>query len=441
MRGIIFLYLQMITRAKRSVSDQKALAGWCLLHKKSFRTKRKGFGPLSVTRRFYHALLKRSSQKKLHVFNGGISGIAIWDNYDSSRDIRFEQIRYNGGQLPSVFIARSEIAPSGLVAIILAIGYLLSWPWLCLWSVFSKHAENIGLLYDEWNEAYALMQIVDRLKLKHIYFYCPYENDANALFLLLQKKGVYINKIPSPNLLAIANKELLTDELTLTSPCQADELKVFAATMSYTRLTRWLPERFHVYAGNYITRKESPAFSIGLYSHGSWLRRRNRIEGIDIGDMNAEEQFIPAFANVLRRWPHLQCTVFLHPKEKKSDMIVETRAYYDSVFRGVKYSFADNSQPGAMSFDSVDIGVGAISTILFERLFVGCKTIFFPVGMEIFPTKGTEISAICAVTESALEKLILQCAEVSTSQYLEKFHLRKYTVHDWKPGSPYAERD
>ncbi len=439
MPGIIFFYLRLIFNANRSATNPQGLAGWCLLNKKSFRTSDNSFGPIQVTKRLIRNVFSRDA-KGFRKFEIAENGVAVWDNRDVSQ-IRFDHISFNGGQQPSFFIERSNLQVSGAVRIVVALIYFLLWPWLALWSIFSSNAKNIALLYDEWTEAIALVRLVRKHKIKYVYFYCPYEADANALYLLLKKENVTVNKIPSPNLLAAHNQELLSDVVTLTSPCQLDELTTYKATISVGEIIKWLPEQFAAYASVYKSMREKPAsFTIGYYSHASWVRRMDG-KSSDLGDVEAEFELVPIVGNFLRANRQFRCIVFLHPKEKKKDVLPMAQKYYDEHLGTENYMFADTGESASRSFDAVNIGLGALSTILFERLFLGCKTIFYPSGIKIFPAEGSSLSAICPVSATQLESIILQCAEESTQTFLEKRDLRKYTIFNWKPGSGYAEQN
>jgi hypothetical protein len=440
MIGIVFTYLRWISRSKRTAADPEALAGWCLMNKKSFRTGAASSPLLYIVRRCFAVCF--ATRKHSHVlhFPEGTKHIAMWDNRDVSA-IRNGHVLLNHGDAPSLFIPRDAMAPEGGIRFPLAAIYVLLLPFLCMWSFFCRQPLNIALLYDEWNEAIGLMQCIKKYKVRFIYFYCPFENDANALYLLLRKCNVTVNKVPSPNLLAIANQEILTDILTLSSPCQTDELPLFRSTQKYDAIQRWLPEQFAAYADVYKSSRTKPqANTIGFYSHGSWMRKEQGIKGIDLGDIEAELQIVDVFGRILKKHPHLKCTVFLHPKEKKPEFLERTRKYYDAVFGKDNYVFGDPAVPGSKMFDTVDVGVGAISTILFERLFLGCKTIFYPVGIKIFPVEGSAIEHICPVTESALETLILQSSAQSNEAFFSAHDLVKYTIYNWKPELHYAKQ-
>ena len=438
MPGIILYYLRLIFKAKRDASDPEALAGWCLLHKKSFRVIGKRFGPLVVTVRIISNVLRKNGEgcRKLEQ---GTDGVAVWDNRDVA-SIRLDQIRFNGGVLPKYFIARNATSISPGARLVLFISGIILGPWLAVWSLFKSGGGNIGLWIDQWVEAASLIRYVRQFKIRYVYFYCPYESDCNALYLLLKREGVEVNKIPSPNLLAAHNQELLADILTLTSPYQLDETEHYKSTIKVRSISKWLPEQFAAYADTYQHSRQQPERStIGYYSHASWIRSNMGDKGSELGDVEAEFQFIEALSVFLKKHPQFRCRIFLHPKEKKD--INAAKQYYDAKFSEGKYEFSDLNRPGAQQFDSVDIGVGAISTILFERLFMGCKTIFYPVGISIFPLKSSAMNGVCPVSYDQLETLILQSADETTSDFFRRRGLNKYTINGWNPDLRYAEQN
>jgi hypothetical protein len=432
---IAWYYFRLMAQADRTAGTANGIAGWCLLAKKSYRSP-SGVRITGCVTAWLRVLRKVITARHREHAAEGTPGYMIWDNRNV-KDVRVQHVRSNGAALPSLFVCRNEVMIRGFGAKVNALLCLfLFFPVLLFRSCFRAHPQNTHLLPDEWLEATALLQVVKAHNVKYIYFYCPYESDANPLSLLLKAHGVTVNKIPSPNLLSIHNQEVLADVLTLTSPAQADEVSRFAATMQTGSVIRWMPEQFYQYDKVYTVRGIAPARSIGYYSHASWTREPETGND-ELGDVEAELALLPVLAAFLKKHPGFSLTVFLHPREKKKDRSL-VKAYYDGLFGENGYTFAPLDKPGATLFDSVDTGIGAISTILFERLFLGNKTIFYPVGVTGFPINGTAIASICAQNEIGLEQLILQCAATTASEFRKMKNLDQYTVHEWIPGADYG---
>jgi hypothetical protein len=381
-----------------------------------------------------------SAVPKYDVVKEGISTHLVWDNFNRSKTSRLEQIKINGAIIPGIFVSRETAAPQQFVTrLTTSLMLICSVPLFLLW-ILNPANKAVSLLPIELVEWAGLKEVIKRRQVKYMYLFSQYECDTNAMVLWLRKVGVTVNKIPSPNLLVIHSKDLVADELTLSSPYQLDELQSDLICASYHKLNYWVPEQFHVYHNSYKNRKTAPIGSVGFYSHGSWMRKKSGLTDTGVGDVAAEEHLITLLGELLQERQLDQITIFLHPKEKKHSA-EEVAAYYKSVFGEGRYTFAPLDMPSAQLFDSVDVGIGAISTILFERLFLGCKTIFYPSGIADFPVKNSSFRHICTFSKSELAELLQTMKHGSTADIFSRMDLLKYTIHHWKPELVYERKD
>jgi hypothetical protein len=369
----------------------------------------------------------------------GSSTHLVWDNLNKSKKARLDQIKINTAVIPGIFVSREEARPRLLVSrLATSVMLICSLPLFIIW-ILTPAQKVVSLLPLELVEWAGLKEVISRQQIKYVYLFSQYECDTNAMVLWLRKMGVTVNKIPSPNLLVIHSKDLVTDELTLSSPYQFDELQSDTIRASYHKLNYWVPEQFHVYQNSYKNRKAAPAGSVGFYSHGSWTRKKSGLTDTGVGDVEAEEQLIALLGELLQERQLDHVTIFVHPKEKKQ-RIEEVTAYYRSVFGEGRYTFAPFDISSAQLFDSVDIGIGAISTILFERLFLGCKTIFYPAGIADFPVENSSFRHICTFNKSELVELLQTIKRGNTVEVLNQLDLLKYTIHHWKPEMSYERK-
>ncbi len=370
----------------------------------------------------------------------GISTHLVWDNFNKSKNARLDQIKINDAVIPGKFVSREQAAPRQFITrLATSMMLVLSLPLFIVW-LLKPANKAVSLLPLELVEWAGLMEVVSRRQVKYVYLFSQYECDTNAMVLWLRKMGVTVNKIPSPNLLVIHSKNLVTDELTLSSPYQLDELQGDLIRASYRKLNYWVPEQFHVYRNNYKNRNKAATGTVGYYSHGSWIRKKSGLTDTGVGDVEAEQQLIALLGELLQEGKLDRVTIFLHPKEKRLSA-EELNSYYRSVFGEGRFTFAPLNVPSAELFDAVDIGVGAISTILFERLFLGCKTIFYPLGIADFPVENSSFRHICAFNKSELADLLQTMKQQSTGNTLNRLDLLKYTIHHWKPELSYERKD
>ena len=76
-----------------------------------------------------------------------------------------------------------------------------------------------------------------------------------------------------------------------------------------------------------------------------------------------------------------------------------------------------------------DLGVAVYSTIVFERLFFGYKTLLFPYGMEGFPIEGSSFGNICPNTPDKLYDALGKNLPLTRESFFEINNLKDYT---WK---------
>jgi hypothetical protein len=429
--GHVFLFYKKLLAASAAgkMTSEEALAGWCLLHKASFRVQGFAAGDRFAGLRLLKQIMADRSQTKSAVqkIKGGDETVAIFDNKARECALRTDHVHENTGLLPGLYISRQEL---------LGVNYAGRSKWFglmyALQLIFtSKQRLSKALLLREVHEAAALLHILRTHNIKRLHFYSSYEKDANALTLLLRTQGIVVNKIPSPSLLAAHHNELIADELSLGSPYQADELSVSATRKFVKQVQHWTPEFWPHYGATYRQKTEAPKGTLGFYSHAVWLREAEQNADTGFGDHQAEKQLLPLLAQWCRAHAEVELLVFLHPRERKPEHFARTEEFYARVFEGVNYRFSEAGIPSTQQFAKTDAGIGAMSTILFERLFAGYKTLFFPAGINNFPLPESALANVCAVTQPQLDALLNKAMNETTAVFLSAFQLEKYTAAHW----------
>ena len=293
--------------------------------------------------------------------------------------------------------------------------------------IFSSRRANLALLLREVVENAGLLYWVRSYGIKHLYDFIPYEKDGNFLSILLMSKGVEVIKIPSPGPLATHNQTILGTRLVLSSPYQEEEVAQFNTTVRVNSIERWIPERAFGYIDRYASKPFTPpAHSIGFYSHGSWIRQKedHAEDGLNISA--AEQQLLNDLAKFLNEQPQFGLTIFLHPREKKDGMLSEAKDHYHQLFPNQALRFADPSVATAQAFETCDIALGAFSTILYERLFCGFKTLVGNYSIPGFPLKGSSLESICVHRYDMLQRKLLQFSALSSADFFKETGLMSY---------------
>lgn len=429
-------YLGFLLKADEKGADSASLAGYCLKEKPGFRFPGSfSHDSLLVIKCWLKALRSTMSftGAVYYTYADGKEGTAVFDHRSSARDIRVQHMVSNAGFSPRYTIARHDLRSVSFTRFFefLALS-LLMLPWALWHGRKPAYRVNAALLFHEICEAHSLLEWLKKKQIQELFFYSPFEIDANALYLLIKGTNIKVYKIPSPNPLATHNKILLSDVLVLTYPYQTEEVIAFAPGIRVGDILHWKPEQYQGYAELYRNITSSPApKTLGFYSHATWVRRAEDDSNTGIGDHESEILLKKLMRAYFASRQEVKITVFLHPREKKHHDFTTVVSHYDEVFGKGRYSFAPLGSPSSHLFHTVDVGLGALSTILFERLFLGYKAVFFPSEMKVFPLPSSPINIICPTTAESLASALDLALDTPGSEYFSSTGLSRYTKEKW----------
>lgn len=290
---------------------------------------------------------------------------------------------------------------------------------------------NLAMIPVYLAEISSLIHILDDQQITDVYDFAPYDVDSNFGFSLLNEAGYTIHKLPSPGPLTSHNHTIYAHELILSCEYQFDEIKTLP-NIKVDQMVKWLPE----YAFNYIDQYSSNApipdkKTIGYYSHASWARHAlDHPEG-EIRMEEAEELTLNFLRKIMTESNDFQLTIFLHPREKAEGIIQGAEAYFKSQLPGIPFEFGEAGKSTAQLFGAVDIGVGAFSTVLYERLFCGYKTLICNHSAVDFPLPNTGLANICFDTFERFKILMNACFDQSQEAYFASNDLNGYHFSDY----------
>ncbi|MFN0033174.1 MAG: hypothetical protein ACKVOR_13520 [Flavobacteriales bacterium] len=265
---------------------------------------------------------------------------------------------------------------------------------------------NVALSIYEVAEIAFILHYIREHRIKHVYDFVPYEKDGNLMSLVLKQEGITITKIPSSGPLATHNRILLGDEIICSTPYHYEEQKKFRDSLRAQTFTLWPPERAFLYFDRYTTHPTPQAYTLGFYSHGDWLRREEKHSehGRKVGE--AEQAILKYLSNFVAEYPQYKLIVFPHPREKKKEISEKSLQFYTKAIGNSNFEMMNENVGTAYNFERVDIAVAAFSTILYERLFCGYKTLIGNIGLSDFPMNGSTLNNICFGDYEEMKKLI-----------------------------------
>ena len=233
------------------------------------------------------------------------------------------------------------------------------------------------------------------------------------------------HKISSEAPLGFFNKFIYTDFLHLGSGYQFDEIKFNKVIVKLKSYDLWGPETSHKYVDFYENGVEVKTGSIGYYSTASWVRAK--FGHIDQGfQMQKNEIELKMLLADFVRQNNLKIKIFLHPKEKVQSLRKDTETHYEEIFGKKHFEFANWNINSASTFHQVDLGISFYSTIVFERLFFGFKTLLFTKYSNDFPLINSSINNICPKTEKELIAKINESLSLSNKEFFIKNMITQY---------------
>jgi hypothetical protein len=290
-------------------------------------------------------------------------------------------------------------------------------------SLFSNKKINYALLLESIVINENLIEVVENTNT--VYFFCIFELESNFYAYSLINSGKKVIKVSADVPLTMWNRNIIASSLVLCCAYQLEEVKAFSSTMEIDELLFWGPEKYHEFKELYSSQVQNKnSNSIGFYSSASWVRRAD-------GDFEASNLFEheEAIYKVLNRLldldQALELTVFLHPREKRGEYAKKSLEHYGDIFKGNRFKIADVTIPSANSFNLVDLAVSVGSTLIYERLYCGFKSVFYQDENEV-PIKGSTLSNIWVKNEEAFLKKMKTSLAMSTEEFFKENKIMHY---------------
>ncbi|MCA6442051.1 MAG: hypothetical protein IM600_01360 [Bacteroidetes bacterium] len=243
------------------------------------------------------------------------------------------------------------------------------------------------------------------------------------------KSKIYVNKIPSEVPLFIYNSTIVADKLSFCFAYQKEEFECFKDTMFVNETQDWCPELiFNAPQRFFQARKkvESERFSydLGFYSSGNWLRKMLGDAELETNDAENELIIIKKLVEISEK-NNLNLRVYCHPIEKRNPE--KTMSFY-AQFKSSSFSLAAFNKSSIEEFDEVNIAVSLLSTLMYERIYFGFKTLLVPLGFDGFPLQNSGLSNICVKSIYDLEGMILKSKSISTKEFFTTKKISNYTT-------------
>jgi hypothetical protein len=354
---------------------------------------------------------------------------AIFDISHQQAELRGNYVEHFSGEQQDMLISKE-----GLISYNDSTGKLKAMAFVFLFSIpltvasfFSKRKYHWPLLLMESVESDMLLRIVNKKRIAKLHYFCIYERDANLNAFLLMQKGIYVNKIPSEVPLAFWNRIIVSNCLSFCFAYQEEEYRVFSNTMNIGLTNLWGPELI-LNNINYLKGKhlEDYKYDVGFYSSGMWLRKLDNAIVIDDTSVESEKWLLEEIFKFCKMKGN-SMRIYTHPIEKKIEKREKTLNHYKEYLNHEFVSIQDFEKGSNEEFDKVNICISLFSTLMFERLYCGFKTVLVPIGAKDFPLSGSSMKNLCVYNNAELFNILNECLNINSLEFFEKMNIRNYS--------------
>jgi hypothetical protein len=159
-------------------------------------------------------------------------------------------------------------------------------------------------------------------------------------------------------------------------------------------------------------------FDIAFYSSGLWMRKLNNDKLPDNNSLENENWLINALFEYCKK-QEKTLRIFAHPIEKRIPNRKLTLQHYGKYLQHDWVSIQNFEENSNAEFDKVNLGIALFSQLMFERIYLGYKTILTPIEDKKFPIPGSNIALICLASKLQLDQLLDQNIDKSTDDYFK----------------------
>lgn len=354
--------------------------------------------------------------------------IVILDNSPWDAELRHEYIARQSDYNPGVFLdkeAASEWIHRSPIVFLVLFPLLFAMALRCVF--WKRNRTNHALHILMIAENVGLMHYLRSCQPSVVFHFMTCLIDNNWLYLLLKPTANEYYRMTSPYALYTHNRITLSDRLVLTLDYHFEELNVYD-TIRYTTLYKLAPESAFSFIDKYKAEKltEPQPNTLGYYSHGSWARVSLDRPSDGMNIKRAEEKALEYIRRLTDLNPDVKVFIYLHPKEKALFHNEELTRYYTDQLGEKNFTFIDPSLKGTDAFELVNVGVAVFTSIMYERLYAGYKTLICSDGVSNFPLPGSALEGISFDTAEGLERLWKQSADLSRPAFFSTFEVSGY---------------
>lgn len=301
-------------------------------------------------------------------------------------------------------------------------------------TVFSKNRALYALFLLSIIENILFLDLLLESGLNYVYYFFPFENDANFSALLLNQNNIEVHKVPGPNSLYHNHKYLLADKISFCSEFQFEQHEYLKKNWVVGQILKWPLygyENLKPYFNTNDNQKPKP-YKLGFISSGIWRREELGKIPVKNADFESEKKLIHLLVDYLSARKISTLYIYLHPIEKNNfEVYNKAISYYKNKFDNVECVFSEFDKSSYSSFNLVDTTIAAHSTSNLQRLFCGYKTMYALLDYETNMFEGTALQNISFNSKSEICTYLDQLINLPEKDYFNSNDLYLYNFNKY----------
>lgn len=223
-----------------------------------------------------------------------------------------------------------------------------------------------------------LFSHLNRLEKPELFIFRLYQPASIFAAAFLKEHGIYVHLVPSTTPLAPFNRRLIGSSLKICNPYHLDEFAIYQTLGACKDSETWSVEDIVPLDAYYHDRpRPNLPQVLGLYTQGFWLRHRlGLLHPKWSAQLFEQEQelfrFLQAYVN---EQPDLELVIFPHPMERRHYQKTGEYNFSAGTSGQIRVDFSGTSSN--LSFDQVGLGLTTVSSVGFNRIFMGFRSLFF----------------------------------------------------------------
>jgi hypothetical protein len=414
---------------KADIKDDMYLVALCLFENMSYRLFEGDKNDRLIGLRMAFRLYKRLG-------HGASAGIVSNSEHSQTLIVggtlkpAAEIIKYVSGNCNDpihTYIGKDFIsAPKGMKWRILMVmlPFMIRQSIVCL---YKPNRINLALATHEVFEIAWIIHFMKSNGLNILMDWIPYEKDSNFMSYNAMQNNFVVTKIPSSGPLVTHNRFMLAQQVALSTPYHLDEVQKFKETIRVQRCLMWPPASAMDFADYYDDKPILNPKTIGFFSHASWIRKAQGHAEHGRNVARAEEIILGYLNQFIRENPDYSIIIFPHPREKKDDIVDRTIAFYKQRLGNARFEILSKDEATIANFHRASIGIGAFSSIFYDRMYCGFKVLIGNIGFSDFPMRGSSLNNVCFETYQEMTDLIQLTESLSEKAFFDRFEMSGFT--------------